>query len=196
MELENFVHQMAKNWGWLLLRGVAAIVFGVLAFLWPGVTLLMLTILWGAWAFTDGLFALVAAFRVREKGKAHWPQILIGVLGIAAGVVTFVSPGLAAAALLMFIAAWAVVTGGLQVIVAVRLRKEIEGEWMLALSGLVSMAFGVLMVLRPGAGAMAVIWIIGGYSILFGLLVVMVALKLKGIAGGAAPRMTGTAKAA
>jgi len=194
MELENFLHQMAKNWGWLLLRGVAAIVFGALAFLWPGVTLLVLTIFWGAWAFTDGLFALIAAFRVREKGKAHWPQILIGVLGIAAGVVTFVSPGLAAAALLMFIAAWAGITGGLQVMVAIRLRKEIEGEWMLALSGLVSIMFGVLIVLRPGAGAMAVIWIIGAYSILFGVLVVMVALKLKGHAGGA--RMTGTAKPA
>ena len=196
MEFETFLHQMAKNWGWLLLRGVAAIVFGVLAFLWPGVTLLVLALFWGAWAFADGLLALVTAFRVREKGRAHWPLVLIGILGIAAGVVTFVSPGLTAIALLLFIAAWAMITGVLQIVVAIRLRKEIEGEWLLALSGVVSVVFGVLMVFRPGAGALAVIWIIGGWSIAFGLLLVMVALKLKRFAGRAAPRMTGTPRPA
>ena len=196
MKLETFLHQMAKNWGWLLLRGVAAIAFGVLAFLWPGVTLLVLALFWGAWAFADGLLALIAAFRIREKGRAHWPLVLIGILGIAAGVVTFVSPGLTAIALLMFIAAWALITGVLQIVVAIRLRREIEGEWLLALSGIVSVVFGVLMVLRPGAGALAVIWIIGGWSIAFGLLLVMVALKLKRFAGGAAPRMTGTPRPA
>jgi uncharacterized membrane protein HdeD (DUF308 family) len=196
MELDNFLHQMARNWGWVLLRGVAAIVFGVLAFLWPGVTLLALAILWGAWVMADGMLALVTAFRVREQGRAFWPLILIGVLGIAAGVVAVVMPGLTAIVLLMFIAAWAIVTGALQIVVAIRLRREMVGEWLLALSGLVSIAFGVLMVTRPGAGALAVIWVIGAYSIFFGLLLAMLAFKLKGIAARATPTLTGTPRPA
>jgi uncharacterized membrane protein HdeD (DUF308 family) len=196
MALEDFLQQVARNWGWVLLRGVAAIAFGVLAFVWPGVTLLVLAILWGAWAMADGVVALITAFRVRERGRAFWPLILIGVLGIAAGVVTFVMPSLTAIVLLMFIAAWAIVTGVLQMVFAFRLRKEIEGEWFLALSGVVSVIFGGLMVAQPGAGALAVVWVIGGYSIFFGLLMAALAFKLKRLAGGAAPRVTGTPRPA
>jgi uncharacterized membrane protein HdeD (DUF308 family) len=188
MELETFRHQMARNWGWVMLRGVAAIVFGVLAFVSPGATLFVLAIFWGAWAFADGVLALVTAYRVRDNGRTHWPMVLIGLLGIAAGVVTFVSPGLTAIALLMFIAAWAIIMGVLQVVVAIRLRKEIEGEWLLALSGIISVIFGALMMARPGAGALAVIYLIGTWSVLFGLLLVTVAFRLKGLAGGAPMR--------
>ncbi len=196
METEAFLTLMARNWGWMLLRGVAAIIFGVLAFAWPGLTLIVLAIFWGAWALTDGIFALIAAFRVRENGRSYWPLILIGVLGIAAGVVTFFLPGLTALVLLMFIAAWAIVMGVLQIVAAIRLRKEIQGEWLLGLSGLVSLIFGVLMIARPGAGALAVMWLIAAWSIVFGVLMVALAFRLRAIAHGSAPRMTGTPRTA
>ena len=181
MAIGAMIGHLARSWGWIVLRGVAAILFGVLAFAWPNLTLTVLVIFWGAYALSDGLLALIAAFRIRDGGRPMWPLVVVGVLGIAAGVLTFMWPGMTALILLSFIAAWALITGIFQVVAAIRLRKMISNEWLLALSGLLSIAFGALMIARPGAGAVAVIWIIGWYAILFGLVHVMLGFRLRGL---------------
>jgi uncharacterized membrane protein HdeD (DUF308 family) len=170
---------LAENWWLLLLRGMGAIAFGVLAFIWPDLTLLTLTLLWGAYAIADGVFVLGAA--VSGKGgeiAPRWWLALIGIAGILAGLLTFVWPGITAQVLLVFIASWAIVTGVLQIWGAIQLRKEIEVEWMLALSGLLSIALGVALMARPGAGALAVVWLIGSFAILVGCIYISLALWL------------------
>ncbi|HTS55128.1 MAG TPA: HdeD family acid-resistance protein [Burkholderiales bacterium] len=170
---------LGRNWGWVVLRGVAAVLFGVLAFAWPGITLAALVIVWGAYALADGVLALIAAYRVRDQGKPFWSLLIVGLLGIAAGIVTLIWPGMTALVLLLFIAAWAVVMGIFQIIAAIRLRKEIQGEWLLGLSGVLSVLFGIVMFVQPGAGALALIWAIAGFAIVFGVLLIWLGLKLK-----------------
>ncbi len=175
----TMLEHLSRNWGWIVLRGVAAVLFGVLAFLWPGITLAALVIVWGAYALADGVLSLIAAYRIRDQGKPFWSLVIVGLLGIAAGIVTFIWPGMTALVLLMFIAAWAVVMGVFQIIAAIRLRKEIQNEWLLALSGVLSVLFGIIMFVAPGAGALAVIWVIGAYAIVFGVLLIWLGLRLK-----------------
>ncbi len=170
---------LGRNWGWIVVRGIAALIFGVLALVLPGVTLAALVLLWGAYALADGIIALIAAFRIRDRGKPFWALLVVGILGIAAGILTFIWPGMTAIVLLAFIAAWSLVMGIFQIIAAVRLRKSIENEWLLGLSGLLSVIFGVLMLINPGAGALAVIWVIGAYAIVFGVLLIALGLKLR-----------------
>ena len=170
---------LGRNWGWIVVRGIAAVIFGVLALVLPGITLAALVLLWGAYALADGILALIAAFRIRDRGKPFWALLVVGILGIAAGILTFIWPGMTAIVLLAFIAAWSLVMGIFQIIAAVRLRKSIENEWLLGLSGLLSIIFGVLMLINPGAGALAVIWVIGAYAILFGVLLIALGLKLR-----------------
>ena len=170
---------LGRNWGWIVVRGIAAVIFGVLALVLPGVTLAALVLLWGAYALADGIIALIAAFRIRDRGKPFWALLVVGILGIAAGILTFIWPGMTAIVLLAFIAAWSLVMGIFQIIAAVRLRKSIENEWLLGLSGLLSVIFGVLMLINPGAGALAVIWVIGAYAIVFGVLLIALGLKLR-----------------
>jgi uncharacterized membrane protein HdeD (DUF308 family) len=170
---------LAENWWLLLLRGIAAIAFGILAFIWPNLTLLMLTFLWGVYAIADGVFALGTA--VSGKGgeiAPRWWLTLIGIAGILAGLVTFVWTGITAQVLLVFIASWAIVTGVLEIWGAIQLRKEIEVEWMLALTGLLSVALGVALFARPGTGALAVVWLIGSFAILVGCIYISLALWL------------------
>ena len=172
--------RLAENWWLLLLRGVAAIAFGVIAFFWPGITLLSLTYLWGAYVFADGVFGLWAAI-VGQGGDAasRWWLALTGIVSILASAVAFFWPGLTALVLLMFIAAWAIIIGVLLIYGAIQLRRVVENEWWLILSGLLSIAFGVLMIARPGAGALAVIWTIAWYAIFFGCLLIGLAFRLK-----------------
>ena len=172
------VHALAKNWWLLLLRGIAAIVFGLLAFAWPGLTLLTLILFYGAFALVDGVLAIVAAITGGAPG-ARWWLAIVGLLGIAAGLLTFLMPGLTALVLLLFIAGWAIATGVLQIIGAIKLRKEIDNEWFLILSGIVSVLFGVAMMLAPGAGALALVWVIGAYSVVAGVLLVALAFRLR-----------------
>lgn len=187
MPVTAMLGELGRNWGWLALRGVVSVLFGLFAFAWPGKTLAALVIVWGAFALADGVLSLVHAFRVHDQGKPFWSLVVVGLLGIAAGVVTFLWPGMTALALLMFIAAWAFVMGIFQIVAAIRLRKEIENEWLLGLSGVLSVLFGVVMFLQPGAGALAVVWVIGAYAIFFGMLLIVLAFKLKGRTGDAAP---------
>ena len=178
METE-FVEYLEKNWGWIALRGVAGVLFGVATIAMPGITLAVLVMLWGAYAAVDGVLATVAAFRVRDRGRPLWSLLMSGLLGIVAGVLTFRWPGVTALALLMTMAAWAFVIGVFQIVTAIRLRKVIEGEWALGISGVLSVIFGALMVISPGAGALAVLGIIAAYAVTFGGLLIVLGFRLK-----------------
>jgi uncharacterized membrane protein HdeD (DUF308 family) len=172
------VHELAKNWWLVLLRGIAAIVFGVLAFVWPGLTLLVLIMFYGAWALVDGVLAIIAAVTGGAPAPRWWLAI-VGVLGILAGILTFLWPGITALVLLFFIAGWAIAIGVFQIIGAIRLRKEIDNEWLLILSGVVSVLFGIGVLLVPGAGALALVWVIGLYAIVEGVLYIALSFRLK-----------------
>lgn len=174
--------RLAKNWWVFVLRGVLAILFGIGAFAMPGITLAALIMLYGAYALFDGIVAAIAAFTQRKPGEGFpWSVLLIGLAGIAAGIVTFMYPGLTALVLLYLIAAWYIVRGIFEVLVAIQLRKEIQGEGWLIAAGILSVVFGVFLFARPGAGALAVIWLIGMFAILFGIITIMLGLKLKGL---------------
>lgn len=173
------LHGLAKNWWLLLLRGIAAIIFGILAFAWPGITLLSLVILYGAYALVDGVLSIAAAIGGGGGTAPRWWLVVVGLLGIAAGLMTFFWPQITALVLLMFIGVWALIHGVFEIIGAIRLRKEIDNEWMLILSGALSVLFGAAMLIMPGAGALALIWVIGAYSIIFGILFVGFAFRLK-----------------
>jgi len=175
----ELLHAMASHWWMLALRGVAAIVFGVLALLWPGVTLFTLVILYGAFAFVDGVLAIGEAVVGGTNKSARWWLAVVGVAGIAAGIITLIWPGSVALILLLFIAAWAIVTGVFQIIGAIRLRKEIDNEWLLILSGVLSVIFGIILLTQPAAGALAIIWVIAFYAILYGAILLALAFKLK-----------------
>jgi len=175
----TLLRTLGRVWWLVLLRGIVAIVFGVLAWGWPGETLITLTLFWGAYALLDGVGALWSGWQTRDGGKPMWQIVLIGLLGIAAGIFTFVSPGLTAIALLILIAVWAIANGVFEIAAAIRLRKEIANEWLMILSGAVSIVFGVLMLASPGAGAMAVLWLIGAFAIAYGALLIVLSFKLR-----------------
>ena len=159
------------------MRGIAALVFGVLSLLWPGLSLLMLILLFGAYALVDGAFALTAA--ILGRGEARWWLVLVGLLGIGIGMATFLWPGLTALTLLYFIASWVVATGLLQIIGAIELRKAIENEWWLILDGAISVLFGIVLFAMPGAGALALIWLIALFAIAIGVLMIGFAFKVR-----------------
>jgi uncharacterized membrane protein HdeD (DUF308 family) len=173
--------QLANNWWWVALRGVAAILLGIVAFVIPGLTFLVLVIWFGAYAFVDGIFTIIAAFTHRTANERWWVMLLEGILGIVVGVITFFQPGITGAALVFVIAAWAIVTGILEVVAAIRLRQEIRGEFWLALTGVLSVIAGILMFLFPDVGALTIVWIIGAYALLFGILLLALAWKLRGM---------------
>lgn len=181
--VENFREQpserLREKWGWVALRGFSALIFGVLALSLPGVTLTLLVAVWGVYALMDGVLALAAGLRMHEGGKPVWSLILVGLMGLAAGLAAFFWPGLTALTLMLIIGSWAIAIGLLQVVATLRLRKHIQGEWLHALSGLLSLVFGLAIVLWPGAGAIALAWLIGWFSILFGAILVTMAFSLR-----------------
>ncbi len=170
---------MTRNWWAIALRGVVAILFGLAAFLLPGLTVAALVLLYGAYVLVDGIFAIVAAIRSGERGE-HWGALLFeGILGIAAGIIAFVWPGITAIALVYLIGAWAVITGVLEIAAALRLRRVMAGEWMLGLTGVASILLGVLLFAAPGAGLVAWAWMIGAYAVVFGCLNLALAMRLR-----------------
>ncbi|MGZ4962296.1 MAG: HdeD family acid-resistance protein [Limisphaerales bacterium] len=172
---------VSRNWWVFALRGLAAIIFGVLAWVWPGMTLLALVYLFGIYAIVFGILSLVAAGNV-PKGFPRFGNIIFsGLLSIAAGVIAFVMPGLTAMALLFLIAFWAIVTGITEITAAIRLRKILRNEWWLALVGVCSVVFGLLLIVRPGAGALAVLWWIGTFAIIIGALLIAFAFEVRGV---------------
>ena len=174
------VDHLAERWWVLVVRGAAAILFGILTFVLPGLSLLMLVMLWAAYALVDGLFNLVHAARGARAGR-RWGWLLFeGLVSVAAGVLAVVWPDITAFALLVVIAAWAVVTGVAEIAVAIRLRRQLRGEWLLVVSGVLSVAFGVLLMVFPGPGILTVLWMVGVYAILFGGLLVALGWRLHG----------------
>lgn len=170
---------LAHNWWLLALRGLAAIVFGILAFIWPASTLLGLMILFGAFAFVNGILSLMLAAKTPKGYPRFGSLILGGILGIIAGIVTFFMPAITALGLLILIASWAIVTGILEIVAAIRLRKEIVNQWLLALVGILSVIFGVLLLLQPAAGAVVLIWWIGAYALVLGILLMILAFRVR-----------------
>lgn len=156
-------------WRMFAIRGVAAIVFGALAFIWPGTTLGVLVFLFGAYVLVDGIALLVSLIRGDADARRNgWAVGIMGVVGIVAGVFTFVSPALTALSLLYVVAFWAIATGTLQVIAAIALRREIDGEFWMALGGLASIVFGTFLVAFPGEGLLSLVWLVGIWSVVFG----------------------------
>ena len=173
---------LARNWWAFVLRGVVAILFGVLAFLRPGITLEVLVLLFAFWALFDGILALIGSVGAAEAHEPWWPLVLIGLLGIAAGVVTLKWPGITALALLLVVAYWSIFRGILEIVAAFRLRDLIQREAWLILGGIASIAFGVLLVIYPGSGLLAVIWLVGIYAVIFGVSLLMLGFRLKNLA--------------
>ncbi len=170
----------AGPWWAFVVRGVLGILFGLLAFFVPGIALLTLVTLFGAWAIADGIFNVAAAVqRSPARRQPWWVLLLAGIVGILAGLLAFFVPGLTALSLLYLIAAWMIVRGILEIAAAVRLRRVIEREWLFIVGGVLSVVVGLALMAFPGAGALAVVLWIGAYALVFGVLIVGVGLKLR-----------------
>jgi uncharacterized membrane protein HdeD (DUF308 family) len=169
---------LARHWWVFLVRGVVAIAFGLLALFYPEATLVTFILFYGIFAFVDGVFAVVSAIRGRGMGSRWW-LALVGVLGIIAGLVTYFWPGITALALLTVIGVWALVYGIFEIVGAIRLRKEIDNEWLLLIHGVLAVLFGLMVLVRPGAGALALIWLIGSFALASGIVLVVLAFGLK-----------------
>ena len=176
-----FAESLTQYWWILLLRGVLALLFGLGAFVLPGITLASLVLLFAAFAFADGIVEVYHALRARAHSENWWLLLLEGLLGIAFGVITFQAPDITTLVLLFYIAGWAIASGLMRIVLAIQIRKEIQGEWMMALGGAASLLFGVLMIARPGAGALAVIWYIGAWAIAIGVFLIVVGFEARSL---------------
>lgn len=170
---------LANSWWSLLIRGLVAIALGLITFFWPGITLGALVLLFGAYALIDGVVNVAGAWRAAEAHDRWLPLVLEGLLGIAAAVVTVLWPAITALALVYLVAFWAFATGFFEVMAAVRLRKYISGEWLLALSGILSVLFGFALVLFPAAGALALTLWVGAYCFVFGAVLIALGIRLR-----------------
>ena len=170
------LRSFTNNWWVLLLRGIFAILFGIMAFVWPGLTLVTLVTLYGIYALIDGITTIFVGISSKT-----WFLLLVGLLGVAVGIYAFASPLMTAMALLYVIAFWAIVRGILEIVSAIQVRKEIDNEWMLIIGGLFSILAGAILVISPGAGAMAMIWVIGAYALIFGVVMALLAFRVKGL---------------
>lgn len=174
------LRMLVVNWWIVGVRGVLTILFGVAAILWPALTLGILITIFGVYAIMDGLFTIVmGVWGGKDRSDGWLMMVLDGLVRIGAGVIAIIWPGLTSLTLVIIIATWAVVTGIIEVVMAIRLHKEIENEWVMGLSGLLSVLLGVVLFARPGVGALAGILLIGFYAILFGILLIVFALKMQ-----------------
>ncbi|MBO9155147.1 HdeD family acid-resistance protein [Chitinophaga sp. GCM10012297] len=173
------IHELAKYWWLIVLRGVLAVLFAVVAFLWPAITLAILVIFLGAYLLVDGLFALIHGFRVMKTDSSWWGFVLLGLAGIAAGLVCLFMPGITALFLVTLVALWSLVTGILEIVIAIRLRKELTGEWMLIVAGIFSVIFGILLFMQPLAGVVVISWWLGVYALFLGIFLLSVGFRLK-----------------
>ncbi len=170
---------LTRGWWRLLVRGLVAIAFGVFTWLRPGLSLAALVLVFGIYCTADGILGIWTAIAGRNDNDYWWVLLLAGIVGVGVGAVTFAAPGLTAVALLVYIAVWALVKGVLEIATAIRLRKEIQGEWLLVVGGAASVAFGALLLARPGAGVLAVLWLIAAYAVVFGVLLVLLAFRAR-----------------
>jgi uncharacterized membrane protein HdeD (DUF308 family) len=170
-----------RLWRGFALRGALAILFGILAFARPDTTATALVYLFGAYAFIDGIAALATSVNVAEE-RGHWvPILLVGLVGIIIGILSFSRPAATAVGLVSYVGAWAIITGILEFVGSFRLRKVVDGEWLLAVAGLLSIAFGIMISARPAAGMLSLVWIIGAYAVIFGALELALAFRLRGV---------------
>jgi uncharacterized membrane protein HdeD (DUF308 family) len=186
---------ITRNWWLAALRGSLAVIFGVAAFVWPGLTFEVLVLLFGAYAFVDGVVVLSFGLMAAGEHERWWPLVVGGIVGIAIGVLTFIRPGAVALALVYVIGAWAVVTGILEIVAAIRLRNVITSEWLMGLGGVLSIIFGVLVLAQPGAGAVTLVFLFGFYAILAGISQISLGFRLRGL-GESLPPQTQSATSA
>ena len=179
---------MVGNWWALMLRGLFAVLFGLAALLWPGLTLLVLLYLFAAYALVDGVFAIVAAFRPSARHTRGWWLLAEAVIGILTGLVTLFLPGITAIVLLYVIAAWFMFTGIVRTIAAISLRRQIENEWLMISSGVLSVVFGIVLAVLPGVGLLSLAWLIGIYALVIGILLIALGLRARRHEGSGAGR--------
>jgi uncharacterized membrane protein HdeD (DUF308 family) len=174
------IESLSRYWWVPVVRGLCGILFGAIAFANPGVALTVLVLWFGAWALVDGCFSVASAVAGR-KSNADWGLELVGgILGIFVGILTFRAPGITALGLVLYIAAWSLVRGAIDIILAIRLRREIEGEWLLVLAGIASIVFAGLLMWNPGPGALALLWLIASYAIVFGVVAIVFGIRARG----------------
>jgi len=179
---------ISSNWWLLALRGALAVIFGVAAFLWPGLTFEVLVLLFGAYAFIDGVIMFSFGLMAAGDKQQWWPMVLGGIIGIAVGVLTFAQPAAMALALVYVVGAWAIVTGLLEIVAAIRLRDVISNEWLMGVSGALSILFGALVLYQPNAGALTLVWLFGLYAILAGVSQISLGLRVRGLDQTLQPR--------
>jgi uncharacterized membrane protein HdeD (DUF308 family) len=175
------IETLKRHWWVPVIRGIAAIVFGIIAFVYPGITIATLVLFFGAWVLIDGIFRVVGAIGHRASDPDWGWHIVIGIVGIIVGLLTFHAPQITALALIIYIAAWALMIGATEIAFAIKLRREIKGEWFLILMGLASIVFAILLLWNPIAGAAAVIWLIAWYAVVLGILAVFFGFRLKAL---------------
>ena len=175
------IEALKRYWWVPVIRGISGIVFGIIAFAYPGIALATLVLLFGAWVLIDGVFRIVGATAGRASDPDWGFHLIIGILGIAVGILTFRAPRITALALIIYVAAWALMIGAAEIALAVKLRREIKGEWFLILMGLASIVFAVLLLWNPGPGALALLWLIASYAIVFGVLAIFFGFRLRSV---------------
>ncbi|MET7460688.1 HdeD family acid-resistance protein [Nonomuraea sp. NPDC005501] len=171
------MEQIARIWWLILIRGIAALLFGILALIWPGKTLLIVVIFFGAYAIVEGIFAIFAGARHNARSRA-W-LIISGILGVLAGIVAFLWPGITSLALLYVVAFWAIFAGITEIVAGIQLRKVVDNEWMLIIGGILSVIFGVLLLIWPGAGLLTLIWLVGVFAIVYGIAMIALSFRVK-----------------
>src|SRR6266545_1808479 len=175
------IETLKRHWWVPVIRGIAAIIFGIIAFVYPGLTVAVLVLLFGAWVLVDGVFRVAGAIGHRGSDPDWGFNLVIGILGIIIGFLTFHAPGITALALVIYIAAWALMIGATEIALAIKLRREIKGEWFLILMGLASIVFAVMLLWNPIPGALALVWLIGSYAIIFGILGIFFGFRLRSL---------------
>jgi len=175
------IETLKRHWWVPVIRGIAAIVFGVIAFVYPGLTIATLVLFFGAWVLIDGIFRVIGAIGHRASDSDWGWHIVIGIVGIIVGLLTFHAPQITALALIIYIAAWALMIGATEIAFAIKLRREIKGEWFLILMGLASIVFAILLLWNPIAGAAAVIWLIAWYAVVLGILAIFFGFRLRSL---------------
>jgi uncharacterized membrane protein HdeD (DUF308 family) len=180
-EKNPVLSSLTRNWWLVALRGTLAVIFGVAAFVWPGVSFEVLVLLFGAYAFFDGVLVLSFGLMAAGDSEQWWPLVLSGILGIGLGVLTFARPGTIALGLVYVVGFWAIVTGLLEIVGALRLRDIINGEWLMGLSGALSIVFGVLVVAQPDSGALVLVYLFGFYAILVGISQIALGFRLRNL---------------
>lgn len=178
---KSILSTMRSNWWMVLIRGIAAVIFGLVALFLPGLTAYSLLLTFGIFAVVDGVFAIITGFHRKSEDDRWWAWLVEGLLSIIIGLMALFWPAATAIAIVIWIAAWAIVAGIMRIIAAIRLRREIEGEWALGLSGLLLTLWGALMAYMPVSGILSLTWLMGVFAIMIGIVLIVLSFRLKGL---------------